>query len=58
VTAFGRLAGHLEAGAAGRADDQKAHDEPRHGRSIDRLDAICRLSTSLFEVKTGDVESS
>jgi hypothetical protein len=57
VSAFDGLAGHPEPGAAGRADDQKAHDELRGGRSIDRLDAMCHLSTLLSEVKTDDVES-
>jgi len=57
VPAFDGLPRHLEPGAAGRADDQKAHDELRRSRSIDRLDAMFHLSTLLSEVKTGDVES-
>jgi len=56
MPAFHGLPGHLEPGAAGRADDQKVHDELRRSRSIDRLDAMCHLSTLLSEVKTGDVE--
>jgi hypothetical protein len=56
VPAFDSLAGYLEPGAAGRADDQKAHDELLGGRSIDRLDAMCHLRMLLSEVKTSDVE--
>jgi hypothetical protein len=57
VPAFDGLADHLEPGAAGRADDQKAHDEFRRGCSIDRRDAMCHRSALLSKVKTGDVAS-
>jgi hypothetical protein len=57
VPAFDGLAGHVEPGAAGRADDQEVHDALRRGRSIGRLDSMFHLSTLLAEVKTGDVES-